>query len=152
MRFVSGSIGSQPEATASPICASDVGLRRMREGDARKDGTVKKAAFLPSRNGKDRDGLSISISDPAFLQVHREKFEQTGKATAAIQVSSIEGLGLAVHADPDPPDLRHALIKGIPDITIEANVAEVERIAELLAKKAALYRFPRPQPLENKTQ
>lgn len=116
----------------------------MRESDARKDGTVKKAAFLPSKNGKDRDGLSISISDPAFLQVHRAKFEQPGKATAAILVSSIEGLGLTVHADPDPPDLRHALITGIPDITIEQNLARVERIAELLAKQAALYKFPPP--------
>jgi hypothetical protein len=124
----------------------------MREGDGRKDGTIKKAAFLPSKNGKDRDGLSISISDAALIEVHRAKFEQPGKATAAIQVSSIEGLGLTVHADPDPPDLRHALIKGIPDITIEANLAQVERIAELLAKQAALYRFPPPQRTENKIQ
>lgn len=116
----------------------------MRESDARKDGTVKKAAFLPSKNGKDRDGLSISIYDPAFLEVHRAKFQEPGKATAAIRISSIEGLGLTVHADPDPPDLRHALIKGIPDITIEANLAQVERIAELLAKQAASYRFPQP--------
>lgn len=74
--------------------------------------------------------------------MHRAKFQQPGRAKAAIQVSSIEGLGLTVLADPDPPDLRHALIKGIPDITIEANLAQVERIAELLAKQAALYKFP----------
>ncbi|HEY3836897.1 MAG TPA: hypothetical protein VGL72_10015 [Bryobacteraceae bacterium] len=103
---------------------------------------MKKAAFLPSKNGKDREGLSISISDPAFLEVHRAKFVQPGRATAGIEVSSIEGLGLTVHADPDPPDLRHALIKGIPDITIEVNLVEVERMAELLAKCASVYQFP----------
>ncbi|HTA41394.1 MAG TPA: hypothetical protein VK789_03035 [Bryobacteraceae bacterium] len=114
----------------------------MRASDARKDGTVKKAAFLPSKNGKDRDGLSISIADPAFLEVHRARFVQPGKATAAIQVDSIQEIGLTVHTDPDPEDQRHALIKGIPDITVEANLAQVERIAELLAKRATLYTFP----------
>lgn len=143
-RSVSGSVGSPPETAVPPIDRADTGLRRMRDGDARKDGSVKKAAFLPSKNGKDRDGLSISISDPAFLEVHRAKFEQPGRATAGIAVSSIEGLGLTVHADPDPPDLRQALIKGIPDITIVANLAQVERMAELLAKCASVYQFPPP--------
>lgn len=114
----------------------------MREGDARRDGTVKKAAFLPSKTGKDRDGLSISISDPAFLELHRAKFEQPRRATAAISVANIEAIGLTVEADPCEEDLRHALIKGIPDITIKANLAEVERIAELLSKRASVYRFP----------
>jgi len=116
----------------------------MRDSDARKDGTVKKAAFLPSKNGKDRDGLSISIADPAFLEVHRAKFDQPRRATASIQVASIEGVGLTVYPDPYPEDPRHALIRGIPDITIEANLAQVERIAELLAKQATVYRFPPP--------
>jgi hypothetical protein len=118
----------------------------MRASDARKDGTIKKAAFLPRKNGKDREALSTSIADDAFIDVHRAKFELPGRAAASILIASIEGLGLTVHADPDPPDLRHALIQGIPDVTIEANLTQVERIAELLAKQAAIYKFP-PQPV-----
>jgi hypothetical protein len=139
---MSGSTGLPHESLVKPINAADTALRRMREGDGRKDGTIKKAAFLPRRNGKDREGLSVSIFDTEFLQMHLEKFEEPGKAIAAIPVIRIEELGLTVHADPDPDDPRHALIRGIPDITIEENLAEVERIAELLAKRATLFKFP----------
>jgi hypothetical protein len=139
---VIGLSGSQPDTAAQAINGSDTGLRGMRDSDARKDGTIKKAAFLPRKNGRDRDGLSISIADQALLDVHRAKFELPGKATASISISSIEALGLTVHPDADPPDLRHALIKGILDITVDANLPEVERIAELLAKRATKYNFP----------
>lgn len=116
----------------------------MRVGDVRSDGVIKKNAFLPRANGQDRDGLSVSISDPDHLELHRSKFEQPGNATATIPVRTVRAIGLTVVADPDD-DPRHALIKGIPDRTQgDEQRLQAERFAELLAKGSAPYHFPRP--------
>jgi hypothetical protein len=47
---------------------------------------------------------------------------------------------LPVHTDPDP-QAHHALVKGVPDITGEENLAQVDRTAELLTKKAVYAAF-----------
>lgn len=118
----------------------------MRAQDVYSDGRVKKAAFMPSSNGKDVAGLSVSIADIEFLDLHRTKFEQPGKSTAVVLVSAILDLGLGVAAEPVPDDPRHALITGIPNRTLgDAEKLEAERYAEQLAKRAAVYRFP-PRP------
>ncbi len=98
---------------------------------------------MPRGNGKDAAGLSVSIVDGDYTELHREKFEQPGKVTAALMVSAVLNLGLDVVAAPVPDDPRHALITGIPDSTLgDAQKLEAERYAEQLAKCAAVYRFP----------
>jgi hypothetical protein len=122
----------------------------MRKGDIRGGGRINKSAFRPRLNGQDRDGLSVSISDPEYLELHRAKYEQPGKATVSIVVGDVREIGrrigreivLDVVAAPDD-DPRHALITGIPDLTLgEAQKLDAERIAELLAKAAKVYEFP----------
>jgi len=138
----------QPEScstgyVAPPILPADNLLRRMRESDVYADGRVKKAAFKPRKNGLDRDGLSVSVEDPQYRQQHRATFELPGKLTATIQVKAVYEIGLDVRPDPDPSDPRHALITGIPDLTLgEKEQLEAERFAELLARHASQYTFP----------
>jgi hypothetical protein len=145
MRSESALIGSVPPAKLSPriIVSEDAALRGMRESDVRSNGRIKKSAFKPRSNGEDRDGLSVSISDPAYIDVHRAKYEQPKRATAIIVVREILKIGLGVVADPYDMDPRHALITGIADLTQgEAEKLEAERTAELLANQASIYRFP----------
>lgn len=115
----------------------------MRGGDKYADGRIKKTAFLPRANGGDRDGLSVSIEDAAYRDLHRTEFEGTSKLTASISVEAIEDLGLGVVPDPVPDDPRHALITGIPDRTLgDAEKLRATRFAEQLASRAKLYAFP----------
>jgi hypothetical protein len=117
-------------------------LRRIRSNDIYSDGRIKKAAFMPSGNGKDAAGLSVSIVDGNCTELHRAKFVQPGRATAALTVSAVLNLGLDVVAASVPDDPRHALITGIPDRTLgDAQKLEAERYAEQLAKCAAVYHF-----------
>jgi hypothetical protein len=119
----------------------------MREGDIRSDGQIKKAVFMPRQNGMDRDGLSVSISDPKYLNLHRARYGQPGKATASIVVRDVREIGLDVVADPDDGDPRHALITGIPDRTLgDGEKLEAERIAQLLASRATVYTFLTGEP------
>jgi hypothetical protein len=115
----------------------------MRDKDRYADGRIKKTAFMPRHNGADRAGLSVSIVDPDYSDLHRNKFHQPGKLTATIGVSSIRAIGLDITEDPDHNDPRHALITGIPDLTRgDTEKREAERFAEQLAKRARLYTFP----------
>jgi len=107
------------------------------------DGRVKKTAFLPRAKGQDREGLSVSVLDPQYLDLHRAKYLQPEKATARVGVNAVREIGLDVIADPDPQDPRHALITGIPDRTIgDEEKLHAERFAELLAKQAVIFTFP----------
>jgi hypothetical protein len=117
----------------------------MRRTDVRRDGQINKSAFMPRSNGKDRDGLSVSIFDQEFHDVHRAKYDQPAKAVACIVVLEILRIGLKVNADPDEEDPRHALIVGIPDRTLgDQERLEAERLAEQLAKRATLFHFSPP--------
>jgi hypothetical protein len=119
----------------------------MRKTDVRRDGKIKKAAFLPSSSGKDRDGLSVSILDPEYVDLHRAKFERPDKSTAKIIVADVRATGLDVVASPDKGDPGHALITGIPDRTVgDDQMKEAERLAQLLADRASEYKFPLQVP------
>ncbi len=146
MRFESALPGSPQPAKPDPkklVTLEDTALRGMRASDKRANGRIKKSVFLPRSKGQDRDGLSISISDPAYVVLHRAKYEQPGKATASIVVKEVLKIDLNVVADPDETDPKHALITGIPDLTLgEAERREAERFAELLANHANIYTFP----------
>lgn len=140
MRSGNALIGLPP---AKEIVSEDAALRGMRDSDIRPDGRIRKSAFKPRSNGQDRDGLSVSISDPAYVGRHRAKYDQPGKATASIVVKEVWKIGLNVIADPDETDPRHALIAGIPDLTLgELEKREAERLAQLLADHANVHMFP----------
>lgn len=130
-------------ARSRPIRVDDLALRSMRESDVRADRRIKKAAFRPRNDGRDRAGLSVSISDPEYFELHRKKYARPDKVTASILVSRIQEIGLDVVDDPDAQDPRHALIVGIPDVTLgDAEKASAERFAQLLAERATVYSFP----------
>jgi hypothetical protein len=115
----------------------------MRKTDVRSDGRIRKSAFKPSSNGKDRDALSVSIVDPGNLELHRAKYDRPEKAVASIVVSDVLQIGLNVVADANEEDPGHALITGIPDITAsDEEKRQAERFADLLANKATVYHFP----------
>jgi hypothetical protein len=139
----------RPEDSSSgcsvlPIHSDDALLRRVRKGDVYGDGRIKKAAFMPRRNGEDRDGLSVSVEDTLYRDLHRAIFEQPGRLTATIQADAVHEIGLDVKPDPDPSDPRHALITGIPDRALGAEEElQAERFAQELAKRATQYTFPK---------
>ncbi len=104
MRSVGVSVGSPPTLAASipkETLIDDAALRGMRATDVRGDGKIKKVAFMPRSNGKDRDGLSVSIADRDYPELHRAKYEQPGKAIANVLVRDVRSIGLTVLAAPD---------------------------------------------------
>jgi hypothetical protein len=150
MRSDTASTGSTPVSAKlhlKDIHFEDAALRGMRKSDIRANGRIRKGAFKPRSNGEDREGLSVSIHDPECLELHREKFGHPEKAVASIIVREVHEIGLDVVPDADEEDPRHALIVGIPDLTLgDAQKAAAERFAELLANRATVYKFP---PAEN---
>lgn len=115
-------------------------LRSTRDSDLFSDGRVKKGAFIQRLNGKDRDGLSVSIQDETYRELHRRKYVRAGHKTVAIRVSAVRSLGLDAYLAEDAADPAHALIVGIPDRTVgEGEKLEAERFAELLACRSREY-------------
>jgi hypothetical protein len=114
-------------------------LRGARATDI-KNGRVKKAAFLPRANGNDRDGLSVSIRDEAYGDLHRTIYAKRDRATAIIGSDAVRDTGLDVNRAPEEEDPMHALIVGIPDRTLgDQQRALAERYAEELARRAREY-------------
>jgi len=100
--------------------------------------------FLPSKSGKDRDGLSVSIENAALRAVHRAKYDDDEHRACYLMVASVRELKpLDVVAEPDEDDPAHALIVGIPDLTLGINELErAEHFASELAKRAKQYTSP----------
>jgi len=118
-------------------------LRGAREADI-KNGRVKKAAFLPRRNGNDRDGLSVSIRDEVYRDLHRTIYVRPGRATAVIGCDAVRAINLDVNPAPEYQDPMHALIVGIPDRTVGPQEQLLaERYAEQLANLAREYNHER---------
>jgi len=106
-------------------------------------GKIRKSAFMPRKEGQDRDGLSVSIETAEIAALHRAKFESDGHKACQIPVGSVRELPqLDVIARPTAEDPAHALIIGIPDRTLgPAQLATVEHLAQELAKRATAYTF-----------
>ena len=115
-------------------------LRGTRDSDIARDGRVKKNAFLPRANGKDRDGLSVSVLNKTYRELHLRKYLIAGHKTAVIRVGAVRSLGFDARLAADVDDPAHALIVGIPDRTIgDGEKLQAERSAELLASFAREY-------------
>jgi hypothetical protein len=128
-----------------PIPPEANALRRIRNSEiASSSGRIRKGAFLPSKSGKDRDGLSVSIENAALKILHQAKYEDGDHRACYLTVGSVRELKpLDVEASPVEDDPAHALIVGIPDRTLGINEREVaEHLASELAKRAIPYTFP----------
>ena len=103
---------------------------------------IKKAAFIPRRNGQDDDGLSVS--QPAGdsrdrLMVRLSNAEGLFCKFQAGLVRAIEEgkIRLDVCPYPTEKDPYHALIKGVPTSRTQAALAT--RLADRLAAIASEY-------------
>ncbi len=119
-------------------------LRQCRLTEVNAKGAVRKSVFMPRAEGQDRDGLSVSIEDAVYRELHRRKFTSEGRCACSILVGDIrEAKPLDVVADGEEADPKHALIVGFPDRTQSSgDLAAAEALARRLAQKASLYDFP----------
>lgn len=108
--------------------------------------TVRKAAFIPRKNGKDNAGLSATVVRPGVLGFLRERLASPAKEAITLHVGrvrevSVNGHSLDVTPDPVNGDLQHALIVGFPKRHATSTESPQEkavwnRLAELLAQQA----------------
>jgi hypothetical protein len=128
------------------IAHSARALRRARESEINAAGRVRKGVFLPSRNGKDDDGLSVSIENAALCHSQRNICEEeSGRCCVAFEVGAVRAIGLDVVSDPTEQDFTHALIIGIPNPSKSRENRELaERRAELLSKMSSRHVFNCP--------
>ena len=118
-------------------------LRGCRLVEIRQSGEVKHHVFMPRFNGKDRNGLSVSIEDAEYKELHEKKFTSPNHGACSLVIRDVrEVVPLDVVSKPKEEDPTHALIVGFPDRTLNAqNLADAENLARQLAKRARLYIF-----------
>ena len=90
-------------------------------------------AFIRRPAPKDSDGLSVGHSCP--VREYLSRFDKSFGA-ARIEVGSVRELALDVVPDPDPAELHHALIVGVP--YQDDDLAHAEFLAAELAARAGL--------------
>ncbi len=103
---------------------------------------------MPSRNGKDHEGRSLSIERRELVDLHRLKYESERTCAAflvteAVRGIALEGRALGVAWAPERDDPAHALLLGMPG---RANPSDderriAERYADLLGQAARSYSF-----------
>jgi hypothetical protein len=132
-----------PEGCQSVLPDRALLIRGIRQKEInRHTRKIKKEAFIPRRNGKDDDGLSVS--QPANDSRERLMVRLSNAAGLfceflAGSVRRIEEGTIRLDVCPSPTkvDPYHALIKGVP--TSHAQAAVATRLAQKLAAIAAEY-------------
>jgi hypothetical protein len=119
------------------------GLRRDEINT--QTGRIKKAAFIPRRNGKDDDGLSVSEPESDCREALRIRMRNADGLFARILAGQIRAVAegnvhLEVCPEPTHEDPHHALIIGVP--TNKSEKALAARLAEILAAAAQQYLPP----------
>jgi|ERR1017187_3497985 hypothetical protein len=131
------------EDCRGPIPDITLIIRGIREREINHEtGRIKKAAFIPRRNGHDDDGLSVSQPAGDSRDVLMVRLSNAEGIFCQLQAGSVrmiaEGpIQLDVCPDPTELDPHHALIKGVPATHSQAAVAT--RLAERLAGIASRY-------------
>ena len=121
-------------------------VRTIRGRDIHKEtGKIKKGAFIPRRNGKDDDGLSVSqpLSDSSIRLAGRMQSQEGRYCTLKagdIRAISVGDVTLEVCPDPTERDPFHALIKNVPTSLGHTTIAT--RFAQLLAQASIEYSPP----------
>ena len=105
---------------------------------------IKKAAFIPRRNGQDDDGLSASqpANDTREMLLKRlSNADGVFCRFQAVSVRLIEERGIQLDVCPSPTELDpfHALIKGVPTGREPEQIAIATRLAEKLAEISLEY-------------
>ena len=82
--------------------------------------TVRKAAFIPRKNGKDNAGLSATVVRPGVLGFLRERLASPAKEAITLHVGRVREVSVNGHSldvTPDPVERRLAarLDCGIPE-------------------------------------
>lgn len=112
-------------------------LRGIRESEISKQtGRIKKTAFIPRRNGKDDDGLSVSQANG---ENHEQLTTRMGNQdgvfcsllAGAIRDIEEQNVRLEVYLKPTERDRLHSLIHGVP--TDRESTALATRLAQRLA-------------------
>ena len=117
-------------------------IRGLREKEIdHATGKIRKGAFIPRRNSKDDDGLSVSQpanDSRASLMVRLSNAEGYFCKMLAVSIRLIEEGPITLEVCPDrTDDPYHALIIGIP--TSKDNCAIAIRLAERLAAISTQY-------------
>jgi hypothetical protein len=118
-------------------------IRGIRRGEINQQtGKIKKTAFIPRRNGKDDDGLSVSQPANDSREGLMKRLSNVDGFFCKFQAGLVrlieEGvIRLDVCLFPTDLDPYHALIKGVP-VTKE-QIAIATRLAEKLAAIASKY-------------
>ena len=112
-------------------------VRGIRQNEIR-DGKVKKSAFIPRKNGKDDDGLSVSELRSDARESLEERVKSSDGCYCKLSACDIRKKeqnfpGLDVCPSPTVMDPYHALIKGVPTGVSPAERGAATRLAELLA-------------------
>ena len=103
---------------------------------------VRKSAFIPRANGRDNDGLSVSIvGEGTLARIRRFRPDTEGVTlhVGHVRDVSANGCRLDVAADPLNDDPSHALIVGFPARHPDESAQEKavwNRLADLLARRA----------------
>jgi len=111
----------------------------------RLNGRIRKDAFIPRRNGKDDDGLSISQPAQDSREALRQRLSNEEGVFCSFVAGSAreiaeEDVTLDVCPDPTERDPYHSLIKGVPTDRNRKLVAT--RLAQRLADISAIYEPP----------
>ncbi len=121
-------------------------VRAIRERDIHKETRkIKKSAFIPRRNGKDDDGLSVSqpAADSRSRLASRIQPPEERSCTLTageIRAISVDAVTLEVCPSPTERDTLHALIKNVPTALEETAIAT--RLAQRLAEVSIEYTPP----------
>jgi hypothetical protein len=121
-------------------------LRGIREGDiSKQNGRVNKRAFIPRRNGKDDDGLSVSQPNGENLEWLKARIGNTSGMFCSLFAGGIRGIKetdrtLEVCPNPTEIDAFHSLVLGVP--TDLESTALATRLAQRLADISSVYEPP----------
>jgi hypothetical protein len=93
---------------------------------------------------REKTAEGYTIENAALRAVHHAKYDDGERRACYVTVGSVRELKpLDVVPEPDEDDPAHALIVGIPDLTLGINeLGKAEYFAGELAKRAKPYTFP----------
>ncbi len=136
-------------ADGVPLECQKIVVRGVDPDDLKNSGSqcVRKSVFMPRKNGKDNDGLSVTVVRPNVLTFLRQNLDAPEKQAVTLHVGSIREIhmdeySLDVKSNPVQNDPHHALITGFPPRAPAESAKDKliwNRFAELLAKHARLY-------------